>query len=157
MVNRAVRKGFSLVEMVVAAVLLSGAVVTLCAISNKSLGGVKLNRENEVAWQLLDRQLTFIDYIGVEQFIEAGQLEGGFGDEEDRGTVYYWSSDITEGEADNIYRVDMAVYWTAGNRTGKVSASTFFNGTGSTELSSESEETAPSSGQEEGEGESGTR
>ncbi len=63
-----------------AAVLLSGAVVALCAISNKSLSGVKLNRENEVAWQLLDRQLTLIDYIGVDQFIEAGQLEGRFGD-----------------------------------------------------------------------------
>ncbi len=157
MVNRAVRTGFSLVEMVVAAVLLSGAVVTLCAISNKSLGGVKLNRENEVAWQLLDRQLTLIDYIGVEQFIEAGQLEGEFGDEEENQTVYHWSSDITEGEADNIYRVDMAVYWTAGNRTGRVSAATVFNGTGSTELSRESEESTQSSGQEEGEGESSTQ
>lgn len=157
MVNRTVRAGFSLVEMVAAAVLLSGAVVTLCAISNKSLGGVKLNRENEVAWQLLDRQLTLIDYIGVEQFIEAGQLEGRFGDEEDSQTVYHWSSDITEGEADNIYRVDMVVYWTAGGRAGKVSAATVFNGTGSTELSSESEESTPSSGEEEGEGESRTR
>ena len=157
MVNRTVRAGFSLVEMVAAAVLLSGAVVTLCAISNKSLGGVKLNRENEMAWQLLDRQLTLIDYVGVEQFIEAGQSEGRFGDEEDGQTVYYWSSDITEGEADNIYRVDMVVYWTAGIRAGKVSAATVFNGTGSTELSSESEETRPSSDQEEAEGESSSR
>jgi len=151
------RRGFSLIEMIVAAVLLSGAVVTLCAISNKSLGGVKLNRENEVAWQLLDRQFTLIDYIGVEQFIEAGELEGELGDEEDSQTVYRWSSDITEGEADNIYRVDMAVYWTAGNRTGKVSAATVFNGTGGTELSSESEDTVPSSGQEEGESENSSR
>ena len=157
MVNRAVRAGFSLVEMVAAAVLLSGAVVTLCAISNKSLGGVKLNRENEVAWQLLDRQLTLIDYIGVEQFIEAGQSEGRFGDEEDGGTVYRWSSDMTEGEADNIYQVDMVVYWTTGIRGGRVSASTVFNGMGGLELSSESEESAPSSGQEEGEGESRTQ
>lgn len=157
MVNRAVRAGFSLVEMVAAAVLLSGAVVTLCAISNKSLGGVKLNRENEVAWQLLDRQLTLIDYIGVEQFIEAGQLEGRFGDEEDSGTVYHWSSDITEGEADNIYQVDMVVYWTAGLRGGQVSAATVFNGTGGLALSSESEESTQSSGEEEGEGGSRTR
>jgi len=139
------------------AVLLSGAVVTLCAISNKSLGGVKLNRENEAAWQLLDRQLTFIDYIGVEQFIEAGQLEGRFGDEESSQTVYHWSSDITEGEADNIYRVDMMVYWTASGRGGQVSASTVFNGTGGLELSSESEESTQSSGEEEGEGESSLR
>lgn len=151
------RRGFSLIEMIVAAALLSGAVVTLCAISNKSLIGVKLNRENEVAWQLLDRQLTLIDYIGVEQFIEAGQLEGRFGDEEDSQTVYRWSSDMTEGEADNIYWVDMVVYWTAGIRGGRVSASTVFNGTGGLELSSESEESTPSSGREEAEGESSTR
>lgn len=157
MVGRDNRRGFSLIEMIVAAVLLSGAVVTLCAISNKSLTGVKLNRENEVAWQLLDRQLTLIDYIGVEQFIEAGQLEGRFGDEEDSQTVYHWSSDITEGEADNIYWVDMVVYWTAGIRGGRVSAATVFNGTGSTEISSESEESTQSSGEEEGEGESRTQ
>jgi len=157
MVNRTGRAGFSLVEMVVAAVLLSGAVVALCAISNKSLGGVKLNRETELAWELLDRQLTLIDYIGVEQFIEAGQLEGGFDDEQDSQAVYLWSSDITEGEIDNIYQVDMVVSWTAGGRAGQVSASTVFNGTGSTELSSESEESAPGSGREESEDESSSR
>ncbi|HIJ67777.1 MAG TPA: prepilin-type N-terminal cleavage/methylation domain-containing protein [Planctomycetes bacterium] len=157
MVTADSRKGFSLIEMIVAAVLLSGAVVTICAIGNRSLGGVKLNRENETAWQLLDRQLALIDYIGVEQFMEAGQTEGSFGDDDEGGTVYYWSSNITEGEADNIYRVDMLVSWSAGGRAGQVSAATVFNGTGSTQLSSDSGESAPSSDNREGEGGSGTR
>lgn len=136
-------------EMVAAAVLLSATVVTLCAISNKSLTGVRLNRQHELAWQLLDRQLTLIDYIGIEQFIELGQFEGDFGDEEDDGMVYYWSSNTTEGPADNLYQVDMAVSWSSQNKSGLVSASTVFNGTGSLELPDETEEPAQSAGQEE--------
>jgi len=157
MVGRGNRKAFSLVEMIVAAVLLSGAVVTLCAISNRSLAGVRLNRQHELGWEVLDRQLTLIDYIGIDEFIELGQFEGEFGDEETTGIVYHWSSDMTELEADNLWQVNMVVSWSGGSGVGRLSASTVFNGTGSLESSSESEESAPSSGQEESEDESSSR
>jgi hypothetical protein len=37
------------------------------------LRGTRLNRQYETAATLLDRQLTMIDYLGVEEFI-AGKL-----------------------------------------------------------------------------------
>ncbi len=148
MVGKGNRKAFSLVEMIVAAGLLSGAVVALCAISNRSLAGVRSNRQSELGWELLDRQLTMIDYIGIEEFMKMEQFEGKFGDDDSGGVVYNWSSSMTELEADWLWQVDMAVSWSDGGRGGQVSASTVFNGLGSGEVLTESEETTeePSEG-----------
>ncbi|MHC5059813.1 MAG: hypothetical protein ACYTFK_01835 [Planctomycetota bacterium] len=145
MVSKGNRKAFSLVEMIVAAGLLSGAVVTLCAISSRSLAGVRSNRQSELGWELLDRQLTMIDYIGVEEFMEMGQFEGKFGDEQTSGVVYTWSCSMTELEADWLWRVDMTVSWSGGGGSGQMSASTVFNGTGSDEVLTDSEETTEGS------------
>ena len=59
-------KGFTLVETILASVILCGAVLAVGAISTRSLGGAKLNRQYEVAAALVDRQLCLIDYIGVD-------------------------------------------------------------------------------------------
>ncbi len=134
------RKGFSLVETVIAALLLSGAVVTICTLSTRSLTAVKTNREYESAWEILDRQLTLIDCIGIEEFIEAGRMSGQFGDKESGQMVHYWEVETEEGSADYLYKVYISVWWGAGGSGGKVSASTVLNGTGSLVLSSETED-----------------
>ena len=64
--------------MVVASTILSMGVITVCAMSTRSLSRVRLNREREVAWDLLDRQLTMIEYAGVDNFLRAGKLEGKY-------------------------------------------------------------------------------
>jgi len=133
-------RGFSLVEMLVAALLLSGGVVTLCAVSSKSMRNVKYSRQYELAWEVLDRQLTLIDYMGIEEFIKLGQMAGESGDDEKSGTVYYWMADVTEGDADNLYKVGITVYWGDKRREGKVSASTVFNGKGTLVLLGEAAE-----------------
>lgn len=130
MVTKKNNKGFSLIEMLVAAMLLSGGVVTICAVSSKSMQNVKYSREYELAWEVLDRQLTLIDYVGIEDFIEQGQMEGKLSSRDKTGPVYYWVVDITEGDADNLYNVDMTVNWGGKRREGRVSASTVFNGKG---------------------------
>ena len=128
------RSGFSVVEMLVAAVLLSGAVVTLCAVSSRSLRAVKTNREYELAWEVLERQLSLIDYMGIDEFIEMGEFEGQFGNEEAGAVVYYWQAELEQGLADNLYRVDMTVNWDPEGSRGKISAATVFNGTGTLAL-----------------------
>ncbi|NQT03238.1 MAG: prepilin-type N-terminal cleavage/methylation domain-containing protein, partial [Planctomycetes bacterium] len=72
------KKAFSLIETLVASAILSGAVLTLGAISTMSLSGTRLNRRYEVAASLLDKQLNLIDYVGIDEFIELGQMEGYF-------------------------------------------------------------------------------
>ena len=134
------RSGFSLLETMVAALLLSSGVVTLCALSTRSLTAVKANREYELAWEILDRQLTLIDSIGIEEFIEAGQMSGQFGDKESGQIVHYWEAEVEEGSADYLYNVYVSVLWGAGGSGGEVSASTVLNGTGSLVLSSDTEE-----------------
>ena len=124
------RKAFSLIEMIAAAVLLSSAVVVLCAISTKSINAVKANRETELGWDILDKQLVLIDYMGIDDFIEQGETSGQFGDEESSGPVYYWGVEIVQGEADNLYNVNMTVSWGPEKRMRSVSASTVFNGNG---------------------------
>lgn len=123
-----------------ASIILSGAVVALCAVGNKSMTGVNRNRDYEVAWEQMDRQLTMIEYTGIEEFIEAGRLEGQFGDEDEPGPVHYWSVDFDEGDADNIYDVRLTISWGSRIRPRSIAASTRFNGTGLLEKTEESEE-----------------
>ncbi|MHC4485650.1 MAG: type IV pilus modification PilV family protein [Planctomycetota bacterium] len=65
-------RGFTLVETVAASAILCGAVLTVGAISTRSLSGTRLNRRYEMATALIDKQLSLIDYVGIDEFIELG-------------------------------------------------------------------------------------
>lgn len=129
--NRKKLKGFSLIEMVIAAAILSGAVVVISTISTKSLLAVNRNIEYEQAWGILDRQLTMIDHIGINAFLEAGELNGQFGsDETGGGSVHYWEVEATELEADDLYKIDVTISWGPDSHVRRISASTILNGNG---------------------------
>ena len=129
-----------MIEMLVAALLLSGAVVVLCAVGTKSMIGVRLNRQHETAWGLLDRQFTMIDYIGVEEFIEMRQMSGEFDMEAMGDVVYQWEAAVEQGQADNVYLVSIGVSWANAGRGGRISASTVLSGQEETESSDETTE-----------------
>ncbi len=119
-------RGFSLIEVVIATVLLSAVVIVVCTLSTRSLTAVRSNREYEFAWELLDKQLTMIEAGGVENFIEAGEFSGDFEVEDSAEGDHFWHVQITEKEPDNLYRVDVTVSWAHGS----VSAATALNGKG---------------------------
>ena len=119
--------GFTLVETIVASIILCGAALALGAISTRSLSGARLNRQYEVAAALADRQLTLIDYIGVENFIELGQTEG---ESEQFEPGYHWEVVTESGDIDNLYLVNITVSWVERNRTHSVSVETRLSGTG---------------------------
>ena len=133
------KKGFSLIEMLVASLLLSAAVVVLCAISTRSMTGVRLNRQYEMAWDLLDKQLTMIDYMGIDEFLELRQMSGRFDLQGVGRTVYKWEAAVNEGDLDNVYIVSISVSWDYASKQGRVSASTILNGQ---EVSQSSDESA---------------
>ena len=133
------KKGFSLIEMLVASLLLSAAVVVLCAISTRSMTGVRLNRQYETAWNLLDKQLTMIDYMGIDEFLELRQMSGQFDLQGVGQTVYKWETAVNEGDLDNVYIVSVSISWDYAKREGRVSASTILNGQ---EVSQSSDESA---------------
>jgi Tfp pilus assembly protein PilV len=127
------RRAFSLVETIVAAVLLSGGVVAVSAISTNSFRGVKLNRENELAWDLLDKQLTLIDFMGIDAFVDSGQTTGLFEGEGGQDPTHYWDVQVSHMDMDYLYSVNIIVGWGAGSRLREISLTTMFNGQGLTE------------------------
>ena len=119
------KKGFSLVETLVASVILSGAVLTLGALSTVSVRGTRVNRRYETAVSLLDKQLSLIDYIGIDEFIELGQMEGVF---EGYEPAYHWQVETEYQNIDSLYLVKITVSWVDGNRPYSISTDTMLDG-----------------------------
>jgi Zn-dependent alcohol dehydrogenase len=134
--------GFNLVEALVATVILSSAVLTLGAIGTNALSGTRLHRHYEVAAALIDKQLSLIDYMGIDQFIQTGQMEGIV---EELEPGYAWSVTTEYQNVDSLYLVEITVSWLEGSRPYRVTAQTMLNGTGAVT------DTSTSTGTETGE------
>ena len=119
--------GFNLVEALVATMILSGAVLTLGAISTNALSSTRLHRHYEAAASMIDRQLSLIDYMGIDEFIQAGQTEGVV---EEGEPAFRWSVTTEYQGTDNLYVVAITVTWLEGNRPYSVLAQTMLNGSG---------------------------
>ena len=133
-------KGFSLVEMLASATVLGLAVVVICTIGSRGISGMKRNREYELAYDLADRQLTLIDYMGIEEFLELRQMSGRFNEEEQGGIEYSWQAAVEDGPLDNIYLLSVTVSWGSGNTGRKVSVVTMLNGEEVEETSEQTEQ-----------------
>jgi Tfp pilus assembly protein PilV len=118
-------KGFNLVETMVASIILSSAVLTVAAVSTKALTGTRLNRQYETAVALIDRQLTLMDYIGIDAFVESGQTEGVFQEVE---PGYHWEITTEYQGIDSLYLVTITVTWMDRNRPHKVAMQTMLDG-----------------------------
>lgn len=121
------KKGFTLVETLVASTILCGSVLTITAICSKALSNTRLNRQYETALTLVDRQLSLIDYVGIDEFIELGSFEGEF-DEDTYGLPYTWEATYQYENLDNLYYITVTVRWVDNGRSYSVSADTMLNG-----------------------------
>ena len=121
--------GLSLVETLVAGMILSATVVTVSALSTRSMSGAVKNRAYEKAASLLDRQLTFIEAVGIDAFLEAGKTQGEFGQ---MAPDYMWSVSTESLSADYLYEVTVTVFWRQGAGLKSQSVTTRMNGQGVT-------------------------
>ena len=119
------KKGFTLVETIVASVTLCGTVLVVGAISTRAVSSTRLNRQYEMAALLADRQLRLIDYIGIDEFIESGQMEGVF---EQFEPGYYWAVTIEYQDIDSLYLVSITVSWVEQNHPYSITIDTMFDG-----------------------------
>ncbi len=119
------KKGFSLIETLVASAILSGAVLTIGAISTMSLSGTRVNRRYETALSLIDKQLSLIDYVGIDEFVELGQMEGDF---EEIEPGYHWEVITEYQDIDSLYLVTITVSWINGKRPYSISVDTMLDG-----------------------------
>jgi prepilin-type N-terminal cleavage/methylation domain-containing protein len=118
-------KGFTLVETIVASTILSGVVLTVATIGTRSLIAARLNRQYEMAASLIDKQLSLIDYVGIDQFVEMGQLEGEF---PDLGPGYRWEVTTEYQDIDSLYLITITVSWVERNRPYSLTVETMLDG-----------------------------
>ena len=136
---KAKTKGFTLVEVIASSIILCGAVMIVGAIGTQALTGTHLNRRYEMAASIVDKQLSLIDYIGIDSIVEMGQSEGDY---EDSGYTYNWKIDTEYQEIDSLYLVTLTVSWIDRNRPYSISVDTMLNG------ETLSEESSAGTGQE---------
>jgi hypothetical protein len=74
---------------------------------------------------LVDGKLALIDYVGIESFIEAGELSGS---SEDYGYAFSWEVQTEYQEIDSLYLVRVIVSWIEGQRPYSVTIDTMFDG-----------------------------
>lgn len=118
-------KGFTLIEVIAASAILALGVVVVAAITSRSVDSLRLNTEYARAWEILDRQLTVIDHVGIDNMAERRLTEGNF---REGDTEYRWWLTITDDIYDQLRRVDIILTWERGGAARKISASTMFNG-----------------------------
>lgn len=119
------QKGFTLVEVIAASVILSGAVMLVGSIGTQAMIGTRLNRHHEMAASLVERQLTLIDYMGIDTFMASGETEG---DSQDMGYPFHWRVDTEDQEIDSLYLVRVTVSWVERKRPYTMMIDTMFNG-----------------------------
>ena len=121
-----IKTGFTLIETILASIVLCGAVLALGAISTRSLSQAKLNRQFETAIGCAERQLALVDYIGIDDFIDSGRMEG---DSEEFERRYHWKITAESHDIENLYIVNITVSWVERNRPYNISVDTMFSGT----------------------------
>jgi len=122
---KTVKKGFTLVEVVASSIILCGAVMVIGAIGTQALTGTHLNRRYEMAASLADKQLSLIDYVGIDSIVEMGQAEGDY---EESGYEYQWKIETEYQEIDSLYLVRLTVSWVDRNKPYSISVNTMLNG-----------------------------
>ena len=119
------KRGFTLVEMIAASSILSGAVLVLVAITTRSMTDTRLNRQYEIAASIIEKQLSLLDYVGIDEFIELGRADGVV---EDFEPGYHWEVTTEYQGIDSLYLVTITVTWIERNRPYSVSVQTRLNG-----------------------------
>lgn len=119
-------KGFTLVEIIAASIILCGVVMIAGAIGTRSLTGARLDRRYETAASLADKQLSLVEYVGIDSLVEMGGLDGDF---DDSGDTYHWEMATEYQEIDNLYLVTITVTWVEAGHPYRFITDTMFDGT----------------------------
>jgi len=90
-----------------------------------SIGTTRLNRQYERAASLVEKQLSLIDFIGIDDFVDAGEVEGIC---EEYETPYHWQVESEYQDIDSLYRLTMTVTWVDRNRPRRLVVETMLNG-----------------------------
>ena len=117
--------GFTMLEALVATMVLTATLVTLHGIVSRCLYRVQMNEEYERAWQILDRQMTVIDAMGIDNYMLEPQQEGEI---EEDGMFFQWKVDAVAETIDCMYEVTITIWWGPEEKPHVISATTKLDG-----------------------------
>ncbi len=113
-------------ETVIASMILSGAVLALGSISSHALVSTRLNQHYKAAAAIAEKQLSLLDFMGIDEFVESGTAEG-LVEEVEPG--YRWEITTDYQGTDSVYLVSIKVSWLEGKRPYDITVQTMLNGT----------------------------
>ena len=100
--------GFTLVEVLVAGVILTLSAGALGLSVSRCMGSLSLARDYQRAAELLDRTFTKIDLIGPALLLYEGPSEGLFEEPHDR---FAWQAKIDSRLEGHLYEVTVRILW----------------------------------------------
>jgi prepilin-type N-terminal cleavage/methylation domain-containing protein len=121
--NRPKNRGFSLIEVMVAAGLLGTVTVTVCTLGAKSLASMRVCREYEKAWDVLDRQMVLLEQIGVTSLVSRSNLSGVIDDSQSQ-TQWKWQMNIESLEVEELYALTLTVEWVSEGKARRIRCDT---------------------------------
>ena len=127
MSNRIKRQagGFTLVEVLVAGVILALSAVALGVTISQSIRSLALARDYQRAAELLDETLTKIDLIGPSRLLFEGPTEDVFRPPHEK---FAWQAQIEPRTQGHLYEVTVRILWeTPGGTQRSIEAQTLLN------------------------------
>ena len=120
MFKRKRNSGFTLVEALAASIILALVVAAVSGLGGKSIAQARKSSQYQQAWQMLDRQMTMIAILGVQNFLIQGETSGELPAPVGSDVTYYWQAEMTDLDMDDLYDLTLMISW--GNKS--ISAST---------------------------------
>jgi type II secretory pathway pseudopilin PulG len=118
------RRGFTLVEALVAGMILALGVAVIGTSVSRAYGSLSDARDERRAAMLLDELLTKIDLIGPARIASEGPRQGQFDDADER---FSWSIDIQSRPQGHLYEVTVTLSWPSDGRHKSVRIQTYLN------------------------------
>jgi prepilin-type N-terminal cleavage/methylation domain-containing protein len=121
--NKRRHNGFSLIEVLVAAGLLAGATVTVCALGVRSLDAMQVCQGYEKAWDVLDRQMVLLEQIGMANLVDQPTLSGVIEDPQSQ-TQWKWQASVAFLDVEKLYALTMTVEWVSEGKVRRIQCDT---------------------------------
>ena len=115
------RRGVALMDVLVAGLVLSGALVAVLGIASRSLSAQLRGQQIEQAAMVLDSLLNDVLALGPSDYLKSGELSGTV---EPPFDEYTYRISIDDTSPDQPFRVTARVWWetAAGEQTAEVQA-----------------------------------
>ena len=119
------RNGFTLVEVLVAGVILALSAVALGLTVSNCIHSLSLARDYQRAAELLDKTFTKIDLIGPARMFYEGPTQGVFNEPHHK---FAWQAEIDSRLEGNLYQVTVRILWqTPSGKPRSIKAQTLLN------------------------------